>query len=153
MRRFSFAPALTMSGRKNKGLRGLAGKPYHPPLTDIPVAAYMFTAAFDVLSLALHSGHPVVARQLFVAATWTLLGGAVVSVLAALTGWADWHRSSEPGTGLKAVVRDVATNVRDSNLFSVVRDVTAPAGATITYTNDRGQPETIILRVEVVPAG
>jgi uncharacterized membrane protein len=104
MRRFSFAPALTMSGRKNKGLRGLAGKPFHPPLTDIPVAAYLFTAAFDVLSLALHSSHPVVARQLFVAGTWTLLGGAAVSLLAALTGWADWHRSSEPGTQARRTI-------------------------------------------------
>jgi uncharacterized membrane protein len=104
MRRFSFAPALTMSGRKNKGLRGLAGKPYHPPLTDVPITAYLFTAVFDVLSLAVHDGHPVVARQLFIAGTWTLLGGAAVSVLAALTGWADWHRSSEPGTQARRTI-------------------------------------------------
>lgn len=104
MRRFSFAPALTMSGRKNKGLRGLAGKPFHPPLTDVPITAYLFAATFDVLSIALHSGHPVVARQLFVAGTWTLLGGAAVSLLAALTGWADWHRSSEPGTQARRTI-------------------------------------------------
>jgi uncharacterized membrane protein len=104
MRRFSFAPALTMSGRKNKGLRGLAGKPYHPPLTDIPVAAYLFAAVFDVVSVAVHDGHPDVARQLFVAGTWVLLGGAAVSVLAALTGWADWHRSSEPGTQARRTI-------------------------------------------------
>jgi uncharacterized membrane protein len=104
MRRFSFAPALTMSGRKNKGLRGLAGKPFHPPLTDVPITAYLFTAVFDVLSLALHDGHPDAARQLFLAGTWVLLGGAAVSVLAALTGWADWHRSSEPGTQARRTV-------------------------------------------------
>ncbi len=104
MRRFSFRPALTISGRTNKGLRGLAGKPLHPPLTDIPIAAYLFAAAFDVLSLALHGSHPVAGRQLFVAGTWTLLGGAAVSTLAALTGWADWHRSSEPGTQARRTI-------------------------------------------------
>ena len=104
MRRFTFGPALTLSGRKYKGLRGFAGKPFHPPLTDVPITAYMFAAVFDVLSAALHGSHPVVARQLFVAGTWTLLGGAVVSLLAALTGWADWHRSSEPGTQARRTV-------------------------------------------------
>jgi len=104
MRRFSFGPALSMSGRKNKGLRGLAGKPYHPPLTDVPVTAYLFAGVFDVLSVILHSSHPAVARELFVAGTWTLLGGAAVSLLAALTGWADWHRSSEPGTQARRTI-------------------------------------------------
>lgn len=50
MRRFSVRPALTFKGRKFKGLRGWAGKPFHPPLTDVPVAAYLLGAAFDVIS-------------------------------------------------------------------------------------------------------
>ena len=50
MRVLSFRPALTMRGRKFKGLRGWAGKPLHPPLTDVPVGAYMLVAAFDVIS-------------------------------------------------------------------------------------------------------
>jgi uncharacterized membrane protein len=104
MRHFAFRPALRLAGRTNKGLRGLAGKPFHPPLTDVPVTAYLFTAAFDVLSIALRGGHPVVARQFYVAGTWTLLGGAAVSLLAALTGWADWHRSSEPGTQARRTI-------------------------------------------------
>lgn len=104
MRRFSFAPSLSISGRKNKGLRGYAGKPFHPPLTDVPVTAYLFAALFDILSIALHSSHPHVARELYVAGTWTLLGGAAVSLLAALTGWADWHRSSEPGTQARRTI-------------------------------------------------
>lgn len=104
MRRFSFAPSFMLSGRTFKGLRGYSGKPFHPPLTDVPITAYLFTAAFDVLSLLLHGSHPVVGRQLFVAATWTLLGGAAVSLLAALTGWADWHRSSEPGTQARRTI-------------------------------------------------
>lgn len=104
MRHFSFRPSITMRGRANKGLRGLAGKPLHPPLTDVPVTAYLFAAVFDVLSIALHSSHPVVARQLFVAGTWTLLGGAAVSVLAALTGTVDWLKSSEPGTQARRTI-------------------------------------------------
>jgi len=104
VRHFSFRPSVTLRGRKNKGPRGLAGKPLHPPLTDVPIAAYLFAAAFDVLSVALHGGHPVVARQLFVAGTWTLLGGAAVSVLAALTGYFDWSKSSEPGTQARRTI-------------------------------------------------
>ena len=43
--RLSFRPSLTLKGRKFFGpLRGAAGKPVHPPLTDIPSAAYMFAA-------------------------------------------------------------------------------------------------------------
>lgn len=40
-RKLSFRPALTMWGRKFKGLRGWAAKPLHPPLTDVPVGDYM----------------------------------------------------------------------------------------------------------------
>jgi len=104
MRRLTFRPPMTIKGRKYKGLRGWAGKPFHPPLTDVPVTAYLFVAAFDVLSVALHSSHEIVGRQLYVAGTWTLLGGAAVSLLAALTGWADWHRSSEPGTQARRTI-------------------------------------------------
>jgi uncharacterized membrane protein len=104
VRRFSFGPTLAIKGRKNKGLRGLAGKPFHPPLTDVPVVAYLFAAVFDVLSVLLHDGHAEVAEQMYRAATWLFLGGGAVSVLAALTGWADWHRSSEPGTQARRTI-------------------------------------------------
>lgn len=104
MRHFTVAPPLTVKGRSFKGLRGFAGKPFHPPLTDIPVAAYLFAAVFDVLSAVVHGGHPRLADELFHAGTWVFLGGAAVSVLAALTGWADWHRSSTPGTQARRTV-------------------------------------------------
>jgi uncharacterized membrane protein len=104
MRHFTFRPALTLSGRTYKGLRGWAGKPLHPPLTDVPITAYLFAGVFDIVSIAVHSGHPAVARELFVAGTWTLLGGGAVSLLTALTGWADWHRSSEPGTQARRTI-------------------------------------------------
>ena len=50
MRTFSFRPSLTIRGRTFKGLRGWAGKPLHPPVTDVPVGAYTLVAAFDVIS-------------------------------------------------------------------------------------------------------
>jgi uncharacterized membrane protein len=96
MRRLSFRPALTLRGRKFKGLRGYAGKPFHPPLTDIPIAAYIMAAAFDVISFVWQD--EVWARDFYRAATFVLVAGAAVSLLTALTGFWDWLRSSEPGT-------------------------------------------------------
>lgn len=87
MRHFTFRPSLTLAGREYRGLRGWAGKPFHPPLTDVPITAYLFAAGFDVLSIAIGSAHQAVSRQLFLAASWTIVGGAAVSLLTALTGW------------------------------------------------------------------
>ena len=42
MRKVSVRPTLTMKGRTFKGLRGWSGKPLHPPLTDLPIAAYIY---------------------------------------------------------------------------------------------------------------
>jgi uncharacterized membrane protein len=98
MRHFTFGPPLTVKGRKWKGLRGWAGKPFHPPLTDVPVTAYLFVAAFDVLSVAVHGSHQQLGTEFYRAGTWTMLGGAAVSLLTALTGFWDWLRSSQPGT-------------------------------------------------------
>lgn len=96
MRSLSFRPALTFRGRKFKGLRGWAGKPLHPPLTDVPVGAYMLVAAFDVISFV--GQDQEWARDFYRAGTFTLIGGALVSVLAALTGFWDWLKSTEKGT-------------------------------------------------------
>src|SRR3954462_16006507 len=147
MRRLSFRPGLTTSGRKFKGLRGFAGKPFHPPLTDVPIVAYLFAAASDILSIATHSGHQIVARQLYVAGTWTLLGGAAVSLLAALTGWADWHRSSEPGTQARRTINAHAVTmltVTGLVLFDLaVRGLGQP---------DRGDASTAVLLLSIVAA-
>jgi uncharacterized membrane protein len=97
MRRFSVRPAITLKGRTFKGLRGFAGKPFHPPLTDFPIAAYVLGAAFDVISVVAGS-HDELRRDLWHAGTYVFVGGALVSVLAALTGLFDWLRSSESGT-------------------------------------------------------
>lgn len=95
MRTFTFRPTFTTAGRKKKGLRGLAGKPFHPPLTDIPVGAYVLAAGFDVVSLLTRGS---LAHDLFRAATFAAIGGAIVSVFAAMTGIADWAGSTSVGT-------------------------------------------------------
>jgi uncharacterized membrane protein len=122
VRKFSFRPALTMKGRKNKGLRGLAGKPFHPPLTDIPVAAYVFAAVFDVLS-AVKDSEPLRA-----AGTYVLVGGAVASALAMLTGWADWHRSSQVGTQARRTINAHAILMIAAAVL-VLTDIAVRAGA------------------------
>ena len=96
MRSLSFRPSLTLRGRKFKGPRGWAGKPFHPPLTDIPVGAYLLALAFDVISAVGHD-QPW-ARDFYRAASFALVGGAAVSVLAAATGFWDWWKSTEKGT-------------------------------------------------------
>jgi len=41
MAKFSVRPSITFKGRKFLGLRGFTGKPLHPPLTDVPIGAYV----------------------------------------------------------------------------------------------------------------
>lgn len=90
-RLFSIKPGMTYRGRAFKGIRGFAGKPFHPPLTDFPIAAYIFTAAFDVLSYLL-SGRGSVAHDLYAAGTYTMLGGFIVSLGTVATGFWDWWK-------------------------------------------------------------
>jgi uncharacterized membrane protein len=96
-RRFSIRPTLTFRGRTFKGLRGFSGKPSHPPLTDFPVAAYVFAMVFDVVSV-IAGDDSSIGREFFVSATHVIVAGAIVSLFTALTGFWDWLRSTEPGT-------------------------------------------------------
>ena len=96
MRTLSFRPSLTIRGRSFKGLRGWAGKPFHPPLTDIPVGAYLLAFGLDAASAVGHD-EPW-ARDFYRAASFALIAGAGVSVLAAATGLWDWWKSTEQGT-------------------------------------------------------
>src|SRR5947209_10719963 len=108
MRKFSVRPTLTFKGRKFKGLRGWSGKPLHPPLTDFPIVAYVLAALFDVASLIGGPSHSW-ARELWHAGTFTFLGGATVSVLAAVTGLWDAWKSSEAGTQARRTINTHAT--------------------------------------------
>ena len=120
MRRFSFRPSLTLRGRKFKGLRGFAGKPFHPPLTDVPIGAYTVVAVTDVLSKILHGSHPIVAGQLYKGGTFTLWVGAVVSLATALTGFWDWWKSSEPGTQARRTINAHAWTMLTATALVVV---------------------------------
>lgn len=102
MRSLSFRPSLTIRGRKFKGLRGWAGKPLHPPLTDVPVGAYTLALAFDAISFV--GQNESWARDFYRAATFSLIGGVVVSVLAAATGFWDWLKSTEKETQARRTV-------------------------------------------------
>nr|WP_287390078.1 DUF2231 domain-containing protein [Candidatus Microthrix sp.] len=96
MRKFSVRPTLTMKGRTFKGPRGLSGKPSHPPLTDVPIAAYLVAAVFDVIS-TIAGDIGAWADELWHAGTYLFIAGVIVSVFAALTGLADARDSSEAG--------------------------------------------------------
>jgi uncharacterized membrane protein len=97
MRRFTVRPVLTLKGRTFKGLRGWSGKPLHPPLTDIPVAAYVIAAVFDVISVIGGSDHHW-GKEIWHAGTFVFVAGAIVSLPTALTGYWDWLKSTEKGT-------------------------------------------------------
>jgi uncharacterized membrane protein len=110
MRRFSIRPTLTFRGRTFKGLRGWSGKPTHPPLTDLPIAAYVLVAAFDVIS-RVGGADREWAHEFWHAGTYVLIGGAAVSVLAALTGLWDARKSSEAGTQARRTINAHATTM------------------------------------------
>jgi uncharacterized membrane protein len=108
MRRFSVRPTLTLRGRTFKGMRGWSGKPAHPPLTDIPIGAYVLAAIFDLVSTIAGPGHTW-ARELWHAGTYAFVAGVAVSVLAAVTGLFDAWRSSEAGTQARRTINTHAT--------------------------------------------
>ncbi|MGH2755190.1 MAG: DUF2231 domain-containing protein [Actinomycetota bacterium] len=92
---FSLKPALTYRGRKFKGLRGWAGKPTHPPLTDFPVVAYLLAGIFDAVSFFADGR---VSTDMFRASTYVIVAGAIVSLPTAATGFWDWLKSTSPRT-------------------------------------------------------
>jgi uncharacterized membrane protein len=100
-RLFSTKPAVTFKGRTFLGIRGWSGKPTHPPLTDFPIVAYVLVAVFDIISFVAKGAHPGAARDAFVAGTYVIIAGFVVSLGAAVTGFWDWWKSVErrPDTG------------------------------------------------------
>jgi uncharacterized membrane protein len=83
------------------------GRALHPPLTDFPIAAYIFAAAFDVIS-AIGGPHRNWATQLWHAGTFVLVAGLILCLVTMLTGFFDLVRfpDSRPH-----VVRTVAAHV------------------------------------------
>jgi uncharacterized membrane protein len=102
-RLFSIRPTWSLKGRRFQGLRGFTGKPFHPPLTDFPIVCYTLAAVFDLISyfskayVTQGSDFAVIgvngkARDFFVAATFVMVSGFIVSLGAALTGFMDWWK-------------------------------------------------------------
>jgi uncharacterized membrane protein len=119
MRKFSIRPTLTMKGRAFNGLRGWAGKPLHPPLTDIPIAAYVLAAAFDLVSAIAGDEHDW-AGDLWHAGTYAFIGGVAVSVFTALTGLWDAKNSSEAGTQARRTINTHATIMVTVTVLAIV---------------------------------
>src|SRR5260370_21817054 len=88
MSRFSVRPTLTLKGRTFKGLRGWSGKPFHPPLTDFPITAYVLGAVFDVISAG--GRHHGWAREFFHAGPHAFIAREGVLVLTPVPRLLDW---------------------------------------------------------------
>jgi uncharacterized membrane protein len=88
---YSIRPTWSLKGRRFQGLRGFTGKPFHPPLTDFPIVCYTLAAVFDLISFFSDHMDPK-ARDFFVAATFVMVAGFIVSLGAALTGFMDWWK-------------------------------------------------------------
>jgi uncharacterized membrane protein len=135
-----------MRGRTFKGLRGWAGKPLHPPLTTIPIGAYVIAAVLDVISIA--GQDEEWARDFFRAATFVLVAGAAVSLLTALTGFVDWLRSTEPGTQVRR-----EANAHALTMITVTVLVLVNIGLrTLSYGGDSHTPLLVVI-LSVLAAG
>jgi len=144
MRKFSVKPTFTLRGRTFKGLRGWSGKPLHPPLTDVPVAAYILAATFDVIAII--GRDESWSQDFFHAATYVFIGGAAVSVLTALTGFWDWLRSTEKGTQARRTA-----NVHAWTMLTVTVLVIVDIALRLN-SYDRDYPTTAILVLSIVVA-
>jgi uncharacterized membrane protein len=88
---YSIRAPLSLRGRRFQGVRGFVGKPFHPPLTDFPIVCYCLAALFDSISFVSGSD-PGRQRDFFVAATFVMVVGFIVSLGTALTGFWDWWK-------------------------------------------------------------
>jgi uncharacterized membrane protein len=86
---FSFRSSFTLKERERHGVRGWAGKPTHPPLTDLPISCHVLAAAFYAASVVAFRSGGGWARDAFAAATWVQVAGLSGSVLALVTGFLD----------------------------------------------------------------
>lgn len=145
MRKFSLRPILTLRGRKFKGLRGWSGKPLHPPLTDIPIAAYILGASFD--ALAVLGRNQTWGRNVFVAGGYLFIVGLGVSVLAVITGVADRQSSTTKGTQVRRTANTHAAAmmlVTALALIDVILRLNVP--------NSQNYPSALILVISLAVA-
>ena len=98
-RLFSIRPTWSLKGRRFQGVRGFTGKPFHPPLTDFPIVCFTLAAVFDLISYfsserldPFLNVYDPKARDFFVAATFVMVAGYAVGLLAVITGFFDWWK-------------------------------------------------------------
>jgi uncharacterized membrane protein len=88
---YSIRPSWSLKGRRFQGVRGFTGKPFHPPLTDFPIVCFSLAALFDLISYFSDYSDPK-AHDFFAAATFVMVAGYVVAILAIITGFWDWWK-------------------------------------------------------------
>jgi uncharacterized membrane protein len=148
MRRwYSIRPGITLKGRKFKGLRGWAGKPFHPPLTDFPVTAYVLAAVFDVIS-RIAGNDSTIGRDFFISATHVIIAGAIVSLATALTGFWDWWRSTEPGNQARRTA-----NWHMTVMFTVTAIVIVDIVIRLAQWGDNEATSTLVMILSIVAGG
>ncbi|MEO8423195.1 MAG: DUF2231 domain-containing protein, partial [Actinomycetota bacterium] len=156
---FSIKPTLTLRGRKFDGIRGWAGKPTHPPLTDFPVVCYVLAAVFDVVSFIAGREEPpsAVAHDFSRAATFVIVTGAIVSVATAVTGFWDWWKGLPRDSSTGFIGKAEHTQVwRTANWhMTVMLTVTAIVLADIVLRFarfDDGSTGAVVMALSVVVA-
>ena len=88
---YSIRPTWSLKGRRFQGVRGFTGKPFHPPLTDFPIVCFSLAALFDLISYFSDYSDPK-AHDFFAAATFVMVAGYAVAILAIITGFWDWWK-------------------------------------------------------------
>jgi uncharacterized membrane protein len=97
-----------MNGNPDRIRRhGRPARPVHPPFTDFPLAAYVFAAAFDIISAIGGKQHRW-ALQLWHAGTFVLVAGLAICLITMGTGFFDLVRFAPRSPGaVRAVARHV----------------------------------------------
>ncbi len=142
-RKLSVRPTLTMRGRTFKGLRGWSGKPFHPPLTDFPIAAYILGAAMDIVASL--GRREEWANDFFRAGTFLFVAGVVLSLPTAATGFCDWLRSTKPGTQARRTA-----NTHALTMLLVTALAIADVALRLNVYHTRTHPTVAILALSLV---
>jgi uncharacterized membrane protein len=117
MRRFSFRPGLDVRGREFRGIRGFAGKPFHPPLTDVTVGAYTVAPVLDLVSFLFRGSDW--AGTAHVAGGYVLLIGLISSIATVATGFTDWL-NIQKGTQVRRMANAHAWTMIVTTVFVVI---------------------------------
>jgi uncharacterized membrane protein len=144
MKRISAGSAFNFRGRKFKGLSGFKGKPFHPPLTDLPIAAYVIAPILDVIAFVGRDNDW--ASRMHHAAGYVFVVGAAFSLLTVLTGIGDWL-DTEKGSQIRAMANAHALLMVGVTLLVLVN-------LALRYLGDPGGQTTgAILGVSIAIAG